>query len=209
MKHETTLRIYTAEMRALENSDNKEVVIEGTPIVFNQWTHIGGEDPEEGFDEVLVPMSFVNTDMRDVVLTIEHDGRKIPLARTKNGKGTMTLTKTAQGINMRAVLDVENNTEARAVYSAIKRGDLDKMSFLFIVAQDGDAWVYENNRYKREIHAVEKLLDVSIVARPAYSGTSVELSRSEVDALGGMLDDMKRVKEIELLKEKNKILANI
>lgn len=206
MKKETTLRIYSSEMRALE--DNNEVIIEGTPIVFNQWTHIGGEG-EEGFDEIITPMAFTNTDMRDVVLTIEHDGRKIPLARTKNGKGTMTLAKTAQGVNMRAILDVENNSEARALYSAIKRGDLDKMSFLFVVARDGDTWVYENNKYKREIHAIEKLLDVSIVARPAYAGTSVELSRSEVDALGHILDDMQKTQEIEILKEKNRIIAKL
>lgn len=206
MKKETTLRLYTTEMRALTDEAGV-AVITGTPIVFDQETHIG--DDEYGFYEIIRPSALVNADLSDVVLTVEHDGRKIPLARTKKGRGTMTLTKTAKGLDMRAELDIENNSEARALYSAISRGDMDQMSFLFVIAPEGDKWTYENDVYKREIINIAQVLDVSVVTRPAYDGTSVQLSRSEVDAKEEARARVDRENEVEALKLKNRILAGI
>lgn len=206
MKKETTLRLYTTEMRALTDEAGV-AVITGTPIVFNQETRIG--DDEYGFYEVIRPSALANADLSDVVLTVEHDGRKIPLARTKKGRGTMTLAKTATGLDMRAELDIENNTEARALYSAISRGDMDQMSFLFVIAPEGDNWTYEKDVYKREITNIAQVLDVSVVTRPAYDGTSVQLSRSEVDAKEEARARVDRENEVEALKLKNRILAGI
>ena len=206
-KKETTVRLYATEMRAL--SEEGEAIIEGTPIVFDEWTHIGSD--EYGFDEVIRPSALVNADISDVVLTIEHDGRKIPLARTKKGRGTMTLTNTGKGLDMRAKLDVENNSEARALYSAISRGDMDAMSFVFTVAEGGDTWSWDSgsNMYKREVTAIAQLYDVSVVARPAYDGTSVKLSRSEEGALTEARARAERLAEVEALRAKNREAAGI
>lgn len=207
MKKETTLRLYATEMRALQD-ENEGAVIEGNPIVFNQRTWVGFSK-EDGFEEVILTSALVNTDLSDVVLTVEHDGRKIPLARTKKGKGTMTLTKTPTGLHMKAKLDIENNTEARALFSAISRGDMDQMSFLFVIAQNGDRWTYENDIYKREIVDIAQVLDVSVVTRPAYDGASVQLSRSEVDAREEARVRVNEIKEVEALKLKNRIMAGL
>lgn len=204
MKKETTLRLYATEMRATQD-ETEGAYIEGEPIVFNQRTWIGcGED---GFEEIILPSALVNADLSDVVLTIEHDGRKIPLARTKKGKGTMTLTKTGTGLHMKAKLDIENNTEARALFSAISRGDMDQMSFLFVIAPDGDKWTYEEGRYRREILDIAQVLDVSVVTRPAYDGTSVQLSRSEAEAQKEARARVDESNEVEALKLKNRIIA--
>ena len=40
------------------------------------------------------------------------------------------------GVKMRANLDVENNHEAKALISAVKRGDIDGMSFMFRVDEE-------------------------------------------------------------------------
>lgn len=203
-KTETTLRFYeNVELRAQEVEG--VAVIEGNPIVFDQPTQIGGE---MGWEEVIRPSALVNADISDVVLTIEHDGRKIPLARTKKGRGTMTLTKTPEGLHMRAELDIENNTEARALYSAIKRGDLDKMSFLFIIREGGDSWEYKGDQVHREIFDIARILDVSVVSRPAYNGTDVQLSRSEAEAVREATEVAhKRTAEVEALRIKNRIAS--
>lgn len=205
MKKETTIRLYDTEMRASQN-ENDGSIIEGNPIVFNQRTWIG-ISKEDGFEEVILPSALVNTDLSDVVLTIEHDGRKIPLARTKKGKGTMSLSKTPTGLHMRAKLDTENNTEARALFSAISRGDMDQMSFRFVISPNGDRWTYENETCKREIVDIAQVLDVSIVTRPAYEGAGVQLSRSEVDAREEARVRVKEREEVEALKLKNRIIA--
>lgn len=207
-KTEMTLRLYeNVELRALK--EEGVAVIEGDPVVFDQKAKIGGDAPN-GWTEVIRPSALVNTDISDVVLTIEHDGHKIPLARTKKGKGTMTLTKTSNGLHMRAVLDTENNADARALYSAIKRGDLDKMSFLFIIREGGDKWDYQDEEMHREITDIAKILDVSVVSRPAYDGTEVQLSRSEAEALNEAQESARKGRDkVEALRVKNRIAAGM
>ena len=59
-------------------------------------------------------------------------------SRNNNEHSTMQLMPNAEGMDMRADLDIENNAEARALYSATARGDMTGMSFAFIV--DRDSW---------------------------------------------------------------------
>lgn len=170
---ELVTRSYLAEFRAVEDEPG---VIVGTPIVFNQDTVI--RDWAGEFIERIDPNALATTDMKDVRLFVNHDMSKIALARSKNGNGTMSFTVDATGVNMRAILDIDNNAEARALYSAVQRGDLDAMSFGFRVR--GQEWSNLNSdRPTRTITDISIIHEVSAVNFPAYPKTSISARSTE------------------------------
>ena len=163
-----------AELRAVEMEGNIKV-ISGHPAVFNEVTNIGC-----WYREMIEPMAFEGCDMSDVLLLINHNTDAIPLARLKNGKGTMRLSVDAKGLQMRAEVDCANNNEAQKVYSSIKRGDILGMSFAFKVSHD--EWVdLETKMPLRRIKQISKLYEVSIVNNPAYEATDVQARNAEVE----------------------------
>ena len=165
-----------AEVRAVQ--DDQGSWIEGYPIVFNQETVIGGY-----CRETIEPEAVEDSLLRDVALMVGHDFGMIPLAhsRRNNGNGTMTLTRDEHGVKMRALLDTENNPKAQEAYSAIKRGDISGMSFAFIVGEE--RWEdLDTEMPLRIITKLSAIFEVSLVAFPAYSGTSVQAA-SEGEAL--------------------------
>lgn len=171
------VRFLSLEIRA-EQDEEKGAYIEGYPIVFNQETNVGGF-----FREVIDPESVNETLLRDVALMIGHDFGMVPLAhsRRNNENSTMHLTIDEHGVRMRALLDVDGNPKAREAYSAIKRGDLSGMSFAFVVNKE--SWEdLDTDLPLRRITGMEAIYEVSLVAFPQYSGTSVQAA-SEGDAL--------------------------
>lgn len=118
-------RSYNFEIRAEETERGN--IITGRPIVYNSRTDLGW------YDEIIEPGALNNTDLTDVRFLVNHDTSKIPLARSRrnNGNSTMQLTVDNDGMTIRVILDTENNSEARALYSAVQRGDISGMSFMF------------------------------------------------------------------------------
>lgn len=174
-QNELVTRSYTATFTASEEEEQRGV-IEGTPIVFNQDTVI--RDWAGEFIERIVPGALLNTDMKDVRLFVNHDTNKIALARSKNGNGTMTFTVDDEGVHMRAVLDVDNNAEARSLYSAVQRGDMDGMSFMFRIG--GEDWTnLDDDVPIRTITDISIIHEVSVVNFPAYKQTTVSARSSE------------------------------
>ena len=174
-QNELVTRSYTATFRASEEEEQRGV-IEGTPIVFNQDTTI--RDWAGEFIERILPTALENTDMKDVRLFVNHDTNKIALARSKNGNGTMTFTVDDEGVHMRAVLDVDNNAEARSLYSAVQRGDMDGMSFMFRIG--GEDWTnLDDDVPIRTITDISIIHEVSVVNFPAYKQTTVSARSSE------------------------------
>ena len=119
-------------------------------------------------------------------LLVNHDFNGIALARSRrNNKSdkpnTMQLSVDDAGVHITADLDTENNEQARAVYSAISRGDMDGMSFCFYVEEDGQRWTKENGVERREILKVSKVIEVSVVNFPAYSGTNIDARSLDSD----------------------------
>ena len=171
------VRFLPLELRT-EQENDEVAYIEGFPIVFNQETDMGEWretiDPSAAGDPAI---------LRDVALMVGHDFGSIPLAhsRRNNGNGTMQLTASEEGVFMRAVLDIRNNPKAAEAYSAIKRGDLSGMSFAFIVNEE--RWEdLDTEKPLRRITGFAKIFECSLVAFPAYSGTSVQAA-SEGPAL--------------------------
>lgn len=171
-KHSTEAlikRSYSVEMRAV---DGEEGVIEGTPIVFDQRTRISDWAGE--YDEIIDRKALDNADLKDVRLFVNHDINKITLARSKKGNenSTMSFTVDDKGLHIKAKLDTENNSEARSLYSAVKRGDMDGMSFMFRIR--GDEWRdIDKDVPLRIVKDISIVHEVSVVNFPAYAGTSV------------------------------------
>ena len=210
-KKQLTTRCYNLEIRADENETG---VIEGVPIVFDKETVI--YDYCGQYREVIEKDALKNTDMKDVRLFVNHDTDKLTLARSKNGKGTMSFEVQEDGVHMRATLDIENNTEAKNLYSAIKRGDMDGMSFMFRV--DKDEWEdLDSNLPLRKIKSISIIHEVSVVNFPAYNQTSVS-ARSSEETETSPLEEARKAQseetekrksaEIDLLKLKYKYLIS-
>lgn len=172
-KHNRPLeeRAIACEVRA---DDQQEGTITGRPIVFNSWTDLGW------FDEIIDSRALDTTDLTDVRFLVNHDLSKIPLARSRrnNGSSTMQLITDAEGLLIKAQLDTENNAEAKSLYSAIQRGDISGMSFMFSVR--GDEWQdLDTEHPKRRITDIESVVEVSAVTFPAYDATSINARSKE------------------------------
>lgn len=166
-------RAFAFEVRA-EQNEAHGTFITGMPIVFDQETDLGW------CTERIDPEALRDTDLRDVRFLIGHNTGMIPLARSRNNNenSTMQMVVTDRGMEIRVDLDTENNAEARALYSAVKRGDISGMSFMFTV--DKDSWDdIESDKPKRTIMSVGKVFEVSAVAFPAYEGTSLEAASED------------------------------
>lgn len=166
-------RAFEFEVRAEENEQHG-TYITGTPIVFEQATDLGW------CEEKIARDALNGTDLKDVRFLVGHNTGMIPLARSRNNNenSTMQLSITESGMNIRVDLDTENNAEARALYSAVKRGDMTGMSFMFVV--DKDSWDDIDSDYpKRTVEHISRVLEVSAVAFPAYPQTTIQAASED------------------------------
>ncbi|MEW6771854.1 MAG: HK97 family phage prohead protease [Bacillota bacterium] len=136
--------------------------IRGYAALFNELS-----EPLGGFRERILPGAFTNTLKNDDIrLLVDHNPSMV-LARTKNG--TLKLKEDSKGLWFEA--ELPDTTVGRDVYTSIKRGDIDQMSFGFKVVKD--RWLSGTYPQIRELLEV-KLFDVSVVTFPAYPQTTVE-----------------------------------
>lgn len=202
-------RSYNFEVRAEETEQGN--IIEGRPIVYNSRTDMGW------FDEIIEPGSLNNTDLTDVRFLVNHDTNKIPLARSRrnNGNSTMQLTVDNDGMGIRVVLDTENNAEARSLYSAVKRGDISGMSFMFGI--NDEEWEdLESDHPTRRIKEISVVVEVSAVTFPAYEATEINArDKCALDNARSALDRARQLRgasldsdeELEKLKLQIEILG--
>ena len=168
MKNELIRRNYDFEIRA-EKDEKRGNIIIGRPIVYDSKTDIAGM-----FEEVIERGALKKANLEDVRFLVNHDQSKIPLARSrKNTKNsTMKLTVDNDGMEIEVQLDTENNSEARNLYSAIERGDITGMSFLFGI-EDEEWENLESDYPTRHVKAISTVVEVSAVTFPAYKDTSI------------------------------------
>jgi HK97 family phage prohead protease len=166
LKAEPVIRSFgIADLRAITDANS----IDGHAAVYDQKTDIGGY-----FYEVIERGAFDNTNFDDVLFCINHDLRKIPLARSRrnNGSSTMQLSIDDQGLYIKASLDIEGNAEAKSLYSAVSRGDINGMSFMFYVEEE--RWAnLDTDMPTRYISKIKTVREVSAVNFPAYTGTDI------------------------------------
>lgn len=172
-------------------------MITGRPIVYNSRTDLGI------FDEVIEAGALDKADLRDVRFLVNHDISRIPLARSRNNNAnsTMQLMPDDQGMAIRVNLDINNNTDARNLYSAIERGDISGMSFMFRV--NDEEWDnLESDHPLRRIKSISDVVEVSAVTFPAYDETSISVRNKEaLDSAKLALENAKRSQQQTLDSE--------
>ena len=200
------IRAFNFEVRAEQNEEHGHF-LSGTPIVFDERTDLGWHD------EIIDKNALKDTDLRDVRFLINHNTDMIPLARSRNNNenSTMQMSVGDTGMDIRVDLDTENNAEAKALYSAVDRGDISGMSFMFTV--DRDEWSdLESEHPTRRMMSIGKVFEVSAVTFPAYEATSIQ-ARGLSEALESAkesLESARAVKrEIERKKQRIRILSEV
>jgi hypothetical protein len=177
------------EWRMATNTSNRAAIdaingiVDGYPIVFNEQTTIGNY-----FTEEIDPNALDDADLSDIKFLVNHDDGMIPLARHRRGKrSTMDIEIDGRGLFIKTHLDVENNSTARELCSAVKRGDIEDMSFAFGVVVEGEEWSdLDKEIPHRKITKISKVYEVSAVNDGAYPQTEIN-ARSEAT-----LDNAKR-----------------
>lgn len=198
------IRSFDFEVRAEQNEEHGHHLT-GQPIVYNERTNLGW------YDEIIEDGALADTDLKDVRFLINHNTDMIPLARSRNNNVNSTMQMEVvpgHGMTIRVDLDTENNADAKSLYSAVERGDISGMSFMFRV--DKDSWDdIESDHPTRTIRAISKVFEVSAVTFPAYEATSIT-ARGLSDALESAMESLESAKAaaraIERRKQKIRIL---
>lgn len=147
------------ELRA----DSGPGTVHGYAAVFGETTDIGGF-----FREVIAPGAFAQTlTSSDVRAYFDHDPGRV-LGR--KSAGTLRLREDERGLAVE--IDLPDTSDGRDARVSIERGDITGMSFGFMVTRQ--EWDETGDIPTRTIKEVI-LREVSIVAEPAYDGTSVAL----------------------------------
>ena len=194
-------RNFTFDIRADTDSENG-TYITGRPIVFESRTNLGC------CDEIIRAGALDDADLSDVRFLVNHNAYMIPLARYKEGfkNSTMQIQIDKDGLVMRVNLDIENNQDARALYSAVQRGDVSGMSFMFTI--DSDEWEgLETDHPTRYINKIGSVAEVSAVTFPAYEQT--EISARDKKAVEEARKALQKHDNVELEKLKLKYLMGV
>ena len=192
------------EVRALPGEDEARIV-EGYATTFNQPYELWRDGPDYVFLEQVDRGAFDKTDMSDVIMQYDHEGRVF--ARTSNG--TLELKADDHGLHIRA--DLGGTEIGRQLYEEIKGGYTDKMSFGFTVDADERLITEEGGvvTILRTVKSVGKLYDVSAVSLPANNATEIS-ARSWCDGVIAQLTEERREAEArERKKQKIKIMLSL
>ena len=201
-------RFYDVELETREEEEMGVVI--GRPIVYGQVANIGL------FDEIIMPGALDGADLTDVRLCLNHDTSYVyARSRRNNPNSTMRLTPDQGGLMIEADLNIKSSPKAQDYYSAIKRGDMDKMSFIFSVKED--QWEnIDSDHPLRKITKISNVVEVSAVTFPAYDSTEIDArSKEALDNARSALDSARQQREqpvdtgLELAKAKFEFLSRL
>jgi len=182
IKNDREYRNMTMEIRQPEEGADQKKIVEGYASTFDEpYKLYSGEGWE--LWETVDRTAFDETDMSDVIMQYNHEGRVF--ARTRNN--TLSVKPDEKGLFISA--DLGGTEIGRELYEEISGGYTDRMSFGFTVTgdmeereqNDAGVWIYT-----RHITSVGKLFDVSAVSIPANDGTSIS-----ADAVTRSIDDLR------------------
>lgn len=137
--------------------------------------------------ERFAPGCFDNTDMSDVIMQFDHQGRVF----ARNTNGTLIVEADDKGLFIAA--DLDKTELARGLYEDITAGMITKMSWRFKV---GKYYVEreEGSKDRTIVHTeIPKIYDVSAVSIPANQDTEINAR----DFVHGVMDEIAR-REAEL-----------
>lgn len=193
------------EMMLSAPDEDEEKKVNGYATTFNE-PYVLFEDSDVIYREQVDPSAFDDTDMSDVIMQYDHEGRVF--ART--GNNTLTVNPDEKGLFIEA--DLGGTELGRQLYEEIRGGYTTKMSFGFIVDKDNELRTEaEDGRVDvlRTITGISKLFDVSAVSLPANEGTSISVStRSRID---GVIEEIQtersEAEKLELEKRRTEVRA--
>lgn len=123
-----------------------------------------------GFRETIEPEAFYNVlESNPLVIAVVNHSRDAQDVIGSTASGTLQLIATERGLEFN--LDVAKTSIGADIIELIKRGDVNKMSFSFVVKSD--SWMPYGREMIRTIHEFETLTDISIVTNPAYDETEI------------------------------------
>lgn len=101
------------------------------------------------------------------------------LARSKNGKGSLSLELRDDGLYFS--FELPNTEKGNELREHIKRGEITQCSFAFNAAKEANSevWRNENGIIYRDIYKIGYLGDVAPVYKPAYEETYVSMRAME------------------------------
>ena len=182
------------EIRAIDpTADEPRATIEGFAIPYEVETNVGN-----WFIEVIKRGALDGADLKDVPFFIHHNNRAIPLARSRNNNATssMQLIVDDRGLGYSAKLDIDNNVEAKALYSAVKRQDITGMSFSFTVKEEN--WLnLDSNLPTREIKRFKKIHEISALWSPQYEETNIMARDEALDSVDKAALENARSKKLD------------
>jgi len=200
------IRRFDFEIRAEDGDRGKTLT--GQPIVYDERTNLGW------YDEIIENGALAETDLRDVRFLVNHNTDMIPLARSRNNNANSTMQMEiidGKGMTIRVDLDTENNAEARSLYSAVERGDITGMSFMFIV--DKESWDdIDTDHPTRHVRSIKRVMEVSAVTFPAYEATSIQargLSEALESAKASLESVRAEARAMERKKQKIRLMMEI
>lgn len=195
-KLDNVCRKYPCEVRSDGKSGD---VITGRPIVYDSPTDMGW------YREIIDKGALSDADLTDVAFLVNHETGMIPLARSRNNtpNSTMQLQVDALGMGITVQLDTENNATSKSLYSAVSRGDITGMSFMFRIKDY--LWEDVDSDYPTlHIKSISKVYEVSAVTRPAYKATEIDARNEDMtpDGVSRSLES-ERKKMLDLEKSRN------
>ena len=194
------MEVRTAE----EPAQDEQMIVRGYASTFNE-PYTLYEDDTWRLDEVVDANAFQNTDMTDVIMQYDHEGRVF--ARISNN--TLKVTPDERGLLIEA--DLGGTELGRQLYEEIRGGYTNKMSFGFTVDDDEVLDRKEDGKdlTVRTIKSVRKLYDVSAVSLPANDATSISVRKLTDGEIDRIRAERLAAEEMELRKRKLKVKAEL
>lgn len=196
------------ELRSVEvrtaNDDSR--TIEGYALVFNSLSEDLG-----GFRENILPEAVEGMiEQSDIMALLNHDKSRGILARSRYGKGSLTLE--IDEVGLRYQFDAPRTALGDEVLEYIRRGEITSSSFAFVI--ENDAWEkQEDGSYIRTIKKFKRLYDVSPVFEPAYQATTAckrfaEIQENDLRKLNEAIAQAEAEKRLNELNEYYKKLKD-
>lgn len=205
IKNNREYRDMVIEVHLNEEGEEERKIVQGYASIFNE-PYTLFEDNTLVYREQVDANAFDNTDMSDVIMQYNHEGRVF--ARISNN--TLTVTPDERGLFIEA--DLSGTEIGRELYEEIKGGYTNKMSFGFVVDDDDEARTnLEDGRveYLRTIRGVSKLYDVSAVSIPANDATSISIRNLTDGAISEIRAERLEAEELELERRKLTVRAKL
>ena len=195
-------RIMPVMQARTEEGEAKSFKVRGYASTFDEPYELYQDWDGNPVYEVIDRHAFDEADMTDVIFQYDHAG--MVYARTRNG--SLEIGTDDHGLWIEA--DLGLTEESRKIYDAIVKGLIDRMSFCFTIAEDGETW--DKKTSTSTVTKISKLYDVSAVSIPANPGTDISAERKQrmdgaiQEARAERLADEKRQRKIKILRAKAK-----